>query len=217
MSKFKYNADEMEINKVLKRNLDISKELLDNSKEDVDDNITKSISLLNSLGKNQASEKLSQKISSQKKNRQMTNKPKLNTWENIVTQADDYHPNPVILEDILSSEELEASFQELDEINNNFSKKTSITNKTDLAFLGVATALQVAKVLLFPYVSKQFNYGESFDPSTSLITTIQQLKKDNEIITIVFVIKTSKNMGQGNGLRSSTKLLHMILQKARKI
>ncbi len=49
------------------------------------------------------------------------------------------------------------------EINDEFAKKTSIINKTDLSFLAIATALQVTKSLLFPIISKKVGYGEGFD------------------------------------------------------
>lgn len=49
------------------------------------------------------------------------------------------------------------------EINDDFAKKTSIKNKTDLKFLAIAIALQVTKALLFPLISEKIGYGQSFD------------------------------------------------------
>lgn len=63
-------------------------------------------------------------------------------------------------QELLSEEE----YQKLDdEINKEFSKKTSIVNKVDLSFLAIATALTVGKALLFPLVSEKVGYGEKID------------------------------------------------------
>ncbi|WP_409015763.1 hypothetical protein [Anaerostipes caccae] len=68
----------------------------------------------------------------------------------------------------MSEIEIQDSSLELDKINRQFCKKTSIINKTDLSFLAIATALQVTKTLVFPYVAEKFEYGEGFDPSDRL-------------------------------------------------
>lgn len=58
----------------------------------------------------------------------------------------------------------EREYKELDdELNVEFSRRTSIINKTDLSFLSIATALQTAKALLFPLVAEKVGYGKSFD------------------------------------------------------
>lgn len=68
----------------------------------------------------------------------------------------------------MSEGEIKNIFNELDEINRQFSRKTSIINKIDLSFLTIAIALQVVKSLVFPYVANKFDYGKSFDPSERL-------------------------------------------------
>lgn len=70
--------------------------------------------------------------------------------------------------DILSSEELDEIDRRRKEIDAMFSKKTSIVNKVDLSFLAIATAIQVTKALIFPYIAKNFNYGENIDKTTRL-------------------------------------------------
>lgn len=165
MSQFKYSDQEMDLNKVLKMNRDISASLQNDAetatvRQNADDAIAVSMALLQSLGKGAEAEKLTQKIAEREKNTPLEHRPKLQPWEEIVRQANEYCPNPVVLEDIMSDREIQAAFEERDEIRRRFAEKTSIINSTDLSFLAVATALQVAKSLIFPYVAGVFNYGE---------------------------------------------------------
>ena len=182
MSRFKYSSDELDINKVLKMNKDVSKSLLGDSelkktRNSADNNIDSSLELLRSLGKNKDILKLSTEIEASNKNRSLEHKPKLESWEKIVEQANLYEPDTVVLEDIMTGTEIQSAFDELEKINNQFSRKTSIVNKTDLSFLAIATALQVAKTLIFPYVAEKFNYGKSFDPSERLDHDDKFIKK----------------------------------------
>lgn len=170
MSQFKYSDGEMEINKVLKMNQDISKSLQNDAemgsiRETADANIDSSIALLRSLGMNKEIIEMSTEISELAGKRKYEHVPVLEDWDDIVKQANLLEPNPVVLEDIMSAEEIEAAFAELDDINKKFSSKTSIVNKCDLSFLAIATALQVVKALVFPYVAEKFDYGKSFDPN----------------------------------------------------
>lgn len=185
MSRFKYSGDELDINKVLKMNQDISKSLLKDTdmkatRNAADSNIASSIELLRSLGKNKELTKLSTKISESNHNRTLEHRPQLEPWEKIVEQANLYESSPVILEDIMTEDEIQSAFDEAEEINNQFSRKTSIVNKTDLSFLAIATALQVAKALIFPYVAEKFNYGKSFDSSERLDHNDKILEKKHK-------------------------------------
>lgn len=180
MSRFKYSDDELEINKILKFNQDLSNSLLNDSeiaskRTEADSNIAASIELLRSLGIASSIDRLSVEIN--KKDKRLENRPIVEKWEELAKQANENIPTTVILEDIFSPSEIEDAFQELDEINKQFSKKTSIINKTDLSFLAVATALQVAKSLIFPYVAEKFNYGESFDKSERLAHNDKSIEK----------------------------------------
>ena len=186
MSRFKYSSDELDMNKILKMNQDISQAMLDDddmaqTRKSADDSIEASLALLRSLGKGKEVAKLSADIAAKEKNRPLEVRPVLESWEDIVTQANLHEPNKVVLEDIMSEAEIESAFAELDAIEEQFSKKTSIVNKTDLAFLAIATALQVTKSLAFPYVAEKFDYGKSFDPSERLAhndKSIEQAHKD---------------------------------------
>jgi len=173
VSRFKYSDEEKNLNKILKMNQDVSKSLLNDSeisstRREADVNIDASIELLRSLGKDVDVEKLSSKIGSKSNSSKLEHQPVMEEWDDIVRQANEHTLTPVVLEDIMSECEIIEAFQELDKINREFSRKTSIINKTDLSFLAIATALQVAKSLIFPYVAEKFHYGESVDKSERL-------------------------------------------------
>ena len=182
MSRFKYSDEEMNVNKVLKMNKDISTSLLNDSdmnslRSAADSNIESSLELVRSLGKNKEVIKLSTDIVEKGKNRKLEHRPQLESWDDIVAQANLHEPNIVVLEDLMSEGEIQSAFDELDEINKYFSRKTSIINKTDLSFLAIATALQVAKSLVFPYVSAKFDYGKSFNPTERLDHNDKSIEK----------------------------------------
>ena len=89
-------------------------------------------------------------------------------WDDILEEASKYTQDNVSLEDLLTSDEINSAYKEMSEINAEFSRSTSIVNKTDLSFIAIATGLQVAKSLLFPYVAEKFDYGKSFNPDERL-------------------------------------------------
>ena len=168
MSKIKYTEQENEINKVLKMNQDVSTSLVNNAelkktRKSADENIAASLELLRSLGKGDEADEAMK--SARKKSIAVSSsfKPEIEPFEEIAAQANEYCPNPVSLEDIMTEQEIESAFNELDEINRRFSAKTNIVNKTDLAFLSIATALQVTKSLVFPLVAEKFDYGKNSD------------------------------------------------------
>ena len=172
----------MEVNKVLKMNQDKSLELLNNSQSsslrmDADNNIQVSMELLRSLGKEKELDRLSVDIEREKEKRKLDNRPKVELWDELVTQANDYLTNPIELEDIMTDEEIQSAFQELEGINKKFSEKTSIVNKADLSFLAIATALQVVKTMIFPYVAEKVGYGEKFDKDDRLCHNDKSIKK----------------------------------------
>lgn len=173
MSKFKYSSDELNMNKVLKMNQDASQSMsadedMLQTRSSADASIESSLALLRSLGKGKDISKLSTDIAAKGKDRRLESRPVLETWEEIVAQANFHEPNEVVLENIMSEAEIQSVFVELDAIEEQFSNKTRIVNKTDLSFLAIATALQVTKSLVFPYVAEKFDYGKSFDPSERL-------------------------------------------------
>jgi hypothetical protein len=131
MSRFKYSDSEIDINKVFKMNQDGSTLLredadLKTSRNAADSNIESSIELLRSLGKNKDVIKLSTEIAGKGHDRPLEHRPQLESWDKIVAQANMHELNPVTLEDIMTESEIQNAFDELDEINRQFSKKTSI-------------------------------------------------------------------------------------------
>ena len=168
MGRFEYSDEELEINKILKMNqkksaqilFDVDKQTL---RKSTDDNIQASVDLLKSLGKSvDVVPKLEESPHIE------CVKPQMQKWDELVQQANEFCPDEVILEDIMTEEEIQAAFDEAKKINRDFSNKTSIVNKVDLSFLAIATALQVTKSLIFPLVAEKLEYGEHFDPKKRL-------------------------------------------------
>ncbi|WP_125767211.1 hypothetical protein [Lapidilactobacillus wuchangensis] len=174
MSEFKYSRDELDMNKVLKVNQDVSASLEKDTEKTktrstADCNISDSLELLQSLKYDKKVKDLKEAtIKNGSTSATSSSDMKLDDWDEIVKQANEYHPQEVSIEDIMSKDEIDQSFQELKSINKEFSRKTSIINKTDLAFLSIAIALQVTKSLLFPIIAEKFDYGKSFDKNDRL-------------------------------------------------
>ncbi len=202
MSKFKYSNSEKEANKVLKMNQNLSEEMINDSllkeiRNDADQNINSSIQLLKKLKKDKEVERLTKEIE-EIETRKLENKPIIEEWKTIIKEANLTVQEDVILEDIMSNFEIEKSFEELDEINKLFSSKTSIVNKTDLTFLTIAIALQVAKSLVFPYVAEKYDYGKSFDSSGRLAHNDKSIEKNHRDANDKFRDKHSKKHEKGN-------------------
>lgn len=168
MSKFKYTDGEKELNKVMKYNQELSDDIfkqMKSTRDSADKAIAESEELLRSLGLDNEVDKVKTKVNETAKTVSFSNKPVIESWDTILQEANARIPEPVELEDLLTAEEINAAFLEADRINEEFSRKTSIFNKTDLIFLAVATALQTVKSLLYPYIAQNFGYGKSFDAS----------------------------------------------------
>lgn len=174
MSEFKYTKEEKELNKVLKYNQETSNALLNDTnvketRSSADENISSSEELLKSLGFDKSVLIAKEKANLVRQESKLEHRPTSENWENLLEEANSEIQTEVVLEDILSEAEISRAFKELDKINAEFSKKTSIVNKTDLSFLAIATALQVAKVMIFPYVAEKKGYGAKFNPDERVI------------------------------------------------
>ncbi|MBM6733220.1 hypothetical protein CJ260_08975 [Megasphaera sp. ASD88] len=203
MSRFKYSSDELDMNKVLKMNQDVSQSMLTDqqisqTRNNADINIEASLTLLRSLGKEREILNLSADIASKGRDRHLEHRPVLESWEEIVDQANLHEPTEVVLEDIMTEDEIQSAFAELDSIEEQFSKKTGIINKTDLSFLAIATALQVVKSLVFPYVADKFDYGKSFDPSERLDHNDRSIEKAHKEANDKFRDKRIEKHGTGH-------------------
>lgn len=67
-----------------------------------------------------------------------------------------------------------------EEIDGEFSKRTSIKNKTDLKFLAIAIALEVTKGLIFPIIADKMGYGDSFNPEDRLAHNDKSIEKKHK-------------------------------------
>ena len=85
----------------------------------------------------------------------------------------------ISVKDLLSEKEFQEAYKRLDAIHDEFSHKTGIVNKTDLIFLGIATALQTVKFLLFGRVAGKFDYGNSFNPDARLAHNDKSIEKEH--------------------------------------
>ncbi len=202
MSQFKYSDQEKDLNKVLKMNQELSSrmqcdEQMTTVRADADANIGSSVELLRALGRDAEIAELTKKTDPS--HRRLEHRPVLEDWDELVKQADEHCPEPVVLEDIMSASEIDEAFRELDAINKEFSRQTSLINKTDLAFLAIATALQVTKALLFPYVAGKAGYGTAFDPDKRLAHDAKSIKKTQRTATDAYRDKTLARGGNETG------------------
>ena len=177
MSIYSYTNKERDLNKVLKMNqnesLSLHKEYLSQI-EKLDSSINSSEVLLKSLGyelPDKSAFKNEIKFSSEIK--------EIPSYETLVKKANKEITKDIELEDLLSEKEFQEAYSRLDSIHKEFSRKTSIVNKTDLVFLGIATALQTTKALLFGQIAKKFDYGNSFDPNDRLAHNDKSIEQEH--------------------------------------
>lgn len=123
---------------------------------------------------------------------------KAETYEDLTALAGFLgYSNYIRVYDILSPKELDEIDRRREEIDSLFSQKTSIVNKTDLSFLAIATALQVTKSLIFPYIAKTFNYGECIDKKTRMDHNDPSIKKRQQAANEQFKNKHLKKHNAG--------------------
>lgn len=177
MGKYNYTDREKDFNKVLKMNQNESFSLgkkFSSQIDKLDESINSSEALLKSLGyalPNKPVIKKEQKLSSKIQ--------EIKSYDDLVKKANAEIHNDVELEDLLSEKEFQEAYKRLDAIHDEFSHKTSIVNKTDLIFLGIATALQTVKSLLFGRVAGKFDYGNSFNPGARLAHNDKSIEKEH--------------------------------------
>ena len=194
MGKYNYTDREKDFNKVLKMNQNESFYLEKQCSSQIyklDEHINSSEALLKSLGyalPNKPVIKKEQKLSSKIQ--------EIKSYDDLVKKANAEIHNDVELEDLLSEKEFQEAYKRLDAIHDEFSHKTSIVNKTDLIFLGIATALQTAKSLLFSHVAEKFDYGNSFNPDARLAHNDKSIEKEHRMANDGFKEK-HENHGHG--------------------
>lgn len=177
MGKYNYTDREKDFNKVLKMNQNESFSLEKQCSSQIyklDEHINSSEALLKSLGyalPNKPVIKKEQKLSSKIQ--------EIKSYDDLVKKANAEIHNDVELEDLLSEKEFQEAYKRLDAIHDEFSHKTGIVNKADLIFLGIATALQTVKSLLFGRVAGKFDYGNSFNPDARLAHNDKSIEKEH--------------------------------------
>lgn len=194
MGKYNYNKAEKDFNKVLKMNQNDSSLVDDeysSQLEKLNSSISSSEELLVSAGY-----KLPSKKSNSKEIKLSSEVKEIPSYESLVKKANQEINYDVELEDLLNNQEFKEAYNRLDSINKEFSRKTSIVNKTDLIFLGIATALQTTKALLFGTIAEKLNYGKSFDSSERLAHNDKSITEEHKNANKKF-IERHKNHGHG--------------------
>lgn len=191
MGKYTYTDEEKDFNKVLKMNQNESFSLEKRCSSQInrlDESINSSEVLLRSLGYN-----LPNKTVSKKEKTLSAEIQEIKPYKNLVRKANVEIQNDIELEDLLSEKEFQDAYKRLDAIHEEFSHKTSIVNKTDLMFLGIATALQTTKSLLFGQIAKKFDYGNSFNPDDRLAHNDKSIEKEHRRANDEFKEKLEKH------------------------
>jgi len=199
---FEYTEQEKRRNKILKYNLDESLKLqndeeLHRIRNEADSNISSSKKLLQSLGYDVADvdKNVEERVTANKNNQ---NQQCLKSEEELYEKANQAIPEEVKLEDILSRDQIASVWMERERIEQEFSEQTGITNSIDLKFLLIATTLQTAKSLIFPYIAKVYHYGESIDASKRLSHNDNKIKEADRKSKDSFKEKYQKRHGNGN-------------------
>lgn len=87
------------------------------------------------------------------------------SWESILERANDDIDYQPILEDFFSEHEMEYSLKEIESLKEEFKKRTKL-DKTDLAFLIIATLLQTLRWIVINKIMG--NIGETIDKESRL-------------------------------------------------
>ena len=88
------------------------------------------------------------------------------SWDSIAEQAKESVPEDVAFEDLLTKEEFQFCIDEVQRINDEFSRKTGIVNKKDLSFLVIASVLQTARWLIIQEICGDI--GQTVDTDTRI-------------------------------------------------
>ena len=179
MGKYKYTDKEKEINKVLKLNQMLSNEKetdMRQTREDADFAISSSESLLKSLGYDAEVDEINKSVR-QKDEHPLFHKPVLQEWDELVNEAAKVINYDVDLEDILSAEEFQIAYDDLERINSEFAQKVKL-RKMDIPFLLIAAALQTVRWILTPELGQKINPDDRMPHDDKKIK--DEVKRQNE-------------------------------------
>lgn len=168
---------EKDINKVFKMHGDELDELYEKNKnisKKLDSSINSSEKLLKSFNiKSNEKEFYKNDLKKQKPQQNLQQKD----WKQILDEANEKIPQDVSITDILSKSEILYALDDLKRINTEFNNKTKL-NKTDIAFLIIATALQTLRWVLAPTLGQKINKAERLKHNDKLITA--EMKRQNK-------------------------------------
>ena len=156
MGRYYYNAVEQELNQVLLYNQELSQQVMREQhdiRSHADQCILESEQLLQKLG---YKKELSLIQSQSRPNHDSGFSLDVNDWSDLVCKARLIHPDNVELEDILTQEEFQSAYRDLQNIEHQFSNATKL-NRRDIAFLAIATAIQTVRSLLFGRLSNHLS------------------------------------------------------------
>lgn len=176
MGKYEYTKNEKDINKVLKLN-ELESNEVKKKIEDVVDKGDKIISeteeLLRSLG---YEKEIIGIKSSSRESTEINESSELRSWDEIVNEANSVINYDVELENILTDREFQNAYRDLERINEEFSKTVNL-NKTDIAFLFIAAALQTLRWILTPELGEKVNGETRIDDKTG-VAKVKQKKNE---------------------------------------
>ena len=156
MGRYYYNAVEQELNQVLLYNQELSRQVMSEQQgigTHADQCIFESEQLLREIG---YGEELTLIHSQLKPNSDSGLLLDVADWSDLVHEAQLTHPDKVELEDILTQEEFQSAYRDLQNIEYQFSNATRL-NRRDVAFLAIATAIQTVRSALFGQLSNHLS------------------------------------------------------------
>lgn len=204
MGKYKYSKSEQETLKVLKMQADQLDDLEDNIQEDAINTEKDSSDLADLrkraeyLFKQRGITPPSMNTINSRDTSIKVDSEDIPSWEELSIEANSKYPDEVTYEDLLSKEEFQFCVDEVERINDEFSRKTGILNKKDMSFLMVATALQTARWLIIQSICGDL--GQTIDGDSRLEhndKTIKDSIKDSN--------KSFQKLFEDHGHKAGTK------------
>lgn len=194
MSKYNYSEDEKDILKVLK--------MQESDLDNLSDSISSTSNELEDI-KREIEELAKSKgidISKSKNRHETIDNPKISSsdipsWNELMQRANteiDYQP---IIEDFLSNNDIDFTLHEIESIKEDFAKCTKL-NKTDIAFLIIATTLQTLRWVIINKIMGDI--GETIDKDSRLEHNDPSIEEKSSKRKAEFRDKHYKEKGDNN-------------------
>lgn len=198
MGRYTYSESEKETNKVLKMQGD----QLTSLKEDIDANTEDLKNLRAKIEARLKSKRIPIPASLHEETGNQSiakiDKNDIPQWEELAKEANSKYKDDIELEDLLSKEEFQFCIEDVQRINDEFSKKTGIFNKKDIAFISIATALQTARWLIIQEICGDL--GQKADSNVRLDHNDKSIKD-----SVNSSNKSFQKQFEEHGHRESTK------------